>query len=79
MEEHSALEAEIRRRIALGGPMPISEFMALCLLDPTHGYYTTHDPLRRARRFHHSAGDKPDVRRTGRHLGIRRMEADGRP
>ncbi|MGB8514154.1 MAG: SAM-dependent methyltransferase, partial [Pseudolabrys sp.] len=45
MEEHSALEAEIRRRIALGGPMPISEFMALCLLDPTHGYYTTHDPF----------------------------------
>ena len=33
-----ALEAEIGRRIALGGLMLISEFMALCLLDPTHGY-----------------------------------------
>ena len=45
MEGHSALEAEIRRRITLGGPMPVAEYMALCLLDPTHGYYTTHDPF----------------------------------
>src|ERR1043166_7391151 len=25
--------------------MPVGEFMALCLTDPAHGYYTTRDPL----------------------------------
>ena len=25
--------------------MPVAEYMALCLFDPAHGYYTTHDPL----------------------------------
>jgi NADH dehydrogenase [ubiquinone] 1 alpha subcomplex assembly factor 7 len=45
------LEAEIRRRIALAGPMPVRQFMALCLSDPTHGYYMTRDPLGRAGDF----------------------------
>lgn len=35
----------IRRRIALGGPMPVAEYMALCLGHPGHGYYMTRDPL----------------------------------
>ncbi len=39
------LEIEIRRRIAAAGPMPVGEYMALCLGDPEHGYYTTRDPL----------------------------------
>jgi SAM-dependent MidA family methyltransferase len=39
------LETEIRRRIAAAGPMPVAEYMALCLTDPEHGYYTTRDPL----------------------------------
>jgi SAM-dependent MidA family methyltransferase len=39
------LEAEIRRRIGLAGPMPISEFMSLCLGHPQHGYYVTRDPF----------------------------------
>ncbi|HEY7999049.1 MAG TPA: SAM-dependent methyltransferase [Pseudolabrys sp.] len=39
------LEAEIRRRIAAAGPMPVAEYMALCLTDSEHGYYTTRDPL----------------------------------
>jgi SAM-dependent MidA family methyltransferase len=39
------LEAEIRRLIELAGPMPVSQFMSLCLCHPVHGYYTTHDPL----------------------------------
>ncbi|HTQ83997.1 MAG TPA: SAM-dependent methyltransferase [Pseudolabrys sp.] len=39
------LEAEIRRRIIAAGPMPVSEYMALCLSHPQHGYYTTTDPL----------------------------------
>src|SRR5476651_751685 len=39
------LEIEIRRRITAAGPMPVGEYMALCLTDPEHGYYTTRDPL----------------------------------
>jgi NADH dehydrogenase [ubiquinone] 1 alpha subcomplex assembly factor 7 len=45
MDEGSPLETEIRRRIAAAGPMPVSEFMALCLTDRAHGYSTTRDPL----------------------------------
>jgi SAM-dependent MidA family methyltransferase len=44
-EERSALEAEIRRRIAQGGPMPVAQYMELCLTDPKYGYYVTRDPL----------------------------------
>ena len=39
------LENEIRRRIAVAGPMPVAEYMALCLFDREHGYYTTRDPF----------------------------------
>ncbi len=39
------LESEIRRRIELGGPMAVAQYMALCLTHPEHGYYTTHDPF----------------------------------
>ena len=39
------LETEIRRRIAAAGPMPVNEYMTLCLTDGEHGYYTTRDPL----------------------------------
>jgi NADH dehydrogenase [ubiquinone] 1 alpha subcomplex assembly factor 7 len=45
MDEMSPLEVDIRRRIAAAGPMPVGEYMALCLGDPQHGYYTTRDPL----------------------------------
>jgi NADH dehydrogenase [ubiquinone] 1 alpha subcomplex assembly factor 7 len=45
MADMPPLEFEIRRRIAAAGPMPVSEFMALCLSDPRHGYYTTRDPI----------------------------------
>jgi NADH dehydrogenase [ubiquinone] 1 alpha subcomplex assembly factor 7 len=45
VEARSPLEMEIRRRIASAGPMPVAEYMALCLFDPAHGYYTTHDPF----------------------------------
>jgi NADH dehydrogenase [ubiquinone] 1 alpha subcomplex assembly factor 7 len=39
------LEAEIRKRIAMAGPMPVRQYMELCLSHPRHGYYTTRDPL----------------------------------
>jgi NADH dehydrogenase [ubiquinone] 1 alpha subcomplex assembly factor 7 len=45
MDAMSPLQAEIRRRIAAAGPMPVGEYMALCLTDRTHGYYVTRDPL----------------------------------
>ncbi|HEX5211434.1 MAG TPA: SAM-dependent methyltransferase [Pseudolabrys sp.] len=45
MSDVSPLQVEIRRRIAAAGPMPVGEFMALCLVDPAHGYYTTRDPF----------------------------------
>jgi SAM-dependent MidA family methyltransferase len=45
MSDVSPLQAEIRRRIAAAGPMPVGEYMTLCLTDPAHGYYTTRDPF----------------------------------
>lgn len=45
MTDVPPLEAEIRRRIAVAGPMPVHEYMALCLGHPQYGYYTTHDPF----------------------------------
>ena len=45
MADPGPLEREIRRLITLAGPMPVSEFMSLCLGHPQHGYYVTHDPI----------------------------------
>jgi NADH dehydrogenase [ubiquinone] 1 alpha subcomplex assembly factor 7 len=45
MTDIPPLEREIRRRIEAAGPMPVREYMALCLGDPTYGYYVTRDPL----------------------------------
>jgi len=45
VEPYSPLEAEIRRRIAAAGPMPVAEYMALCLFDHHCGYYMTRDPF----------------------------------
>jgi NADH dehydrogenase [ubiquinone] 1 alpha subcomplex assembly factor 7 len=36
---------EIRRRIAVGGAMPVADYMRLCLTHPQHGYYVKRDPL----------------------------------
>jgi NADH dehydrogenase [ubiquinone] 1 alpha subcomplex assembly factor 7 len=43
--QYPPLEAEIRRRIATAGPMPVMHYMSMCLTDPTHGYYLTNDPI----------------------------------
>ncbi|HZP69544.1 MAG TPA: SAM-dependent methyltransferase [Pseudolabrys sp.] len=45
MAGRSPLEIEVRRRIEAAGPMPVAEYMALCLFDREHGYYITRDPL----------------------------------
>lgn len=39
------LEAQLRERIRRYGPIPISEFMAVALGDPKHGYYRKADPI----------------------------------
>jgi len=51
MAAQGALETEIRRLIAIAGPMPVSQYMGLCLGHPTLGYYTTHDPIGNAGDF----------------------------
>ncbi len=39
------LEADIQRRIRAAGPMPVSQFMTICLTHPQYGYYSSGDPL----------------------------------
>ncbi|MGB3408873.1 MAG: SAM-dependent methyltransferase, partial [Jannaschia sp.] len=39
------LRERLLSRIAATGPITVADFMADCLLHPTHGYYTTRDPL----------------------------------
>ncbi len=40
-----SLKAQLLRRIAVDGPLSLSDYMQACLLDPEHGYYATSDPL----------------------------------
>src|ERR1700727_2557787 len=44
-DEPTSLEAEIRRLIAVAGPMPVAEYMRVCLTHPQLGYYTSRDPI----------------------------------
>jgi NADH dehydrogenase [ubiquinone] 1 alpha subcomplex assembly factor 7 len=44
-DELSPLETEIRRLIGIAGPMPVAEYMRLCLTHPQYGYYINRDPL----------------------------------
>ena len=39
------LGERIAALIEANGPMPVSDYMALCLFDPQHGYYTTRQPF----------------------------------
>ncbi|MET3661010.1 class I SAM-dependent methyltransferase [Aquamicrobium ahrensii] len=41
----TALRERLVRLIATDGPIPVNEYMALCLLHPEHGYYTTREPF----------------------------------
>lgn len=41
----SKLAQKISRLIEATGPMSVADYMALCLFDPEHGYYTTRDPF----------------------------------
>ena len=44
-DEVTPLEREIRRIIAIAGPMPVADYMRLCLTHPQYGYYVNRDPL----------------------------------
>ncbi len=39
------LARRLVRQIAATGPMTVADYMAACLMDPEHGYYTTHEPF----------------------------------
>lgn len=39
------LAQKLRRLIEANGPMNVADYMARCLGDPEHGYYTTRDPF----------------------------------
>ena len=41
----SDLRQTLINRIQSNGPLPLSEFMDICLMHPEHGYYTTKDPF----------------------------------
>ncbi|HHZ10881.1 MAG TPA: class I SAM-dependent methyltransferase [Rhizobiales bacterium] len=41
------LGERIRRLIASSGPLSVADYMATCLFDPQHGYYTTREPFGR--------------------------------
>ncbi len=41
----NALAEKLAARIDRDGPLSIEDFMAICLLDRDHGYYTTRDPF----------------------------------
>src|SRR5580693_4680233 len=44
-DEASQREREIRQHISVAGPIPVAEYMRLCLTHPQHGYYVSRDPL----------------------------------
>jgi NADH dehydrogenase [ubiquinone] 1 alpha subcomplex assembly factor 7 len=44
-DDRSPLESEIRRLIGVAGPMPIADYMRMCLTHPQYGYYINRDPL----------------------------------
>ncbi len=44
-DDYSPLEREIRRLITVAGPMPVADYMRLCLTHPQYGYYTTREAI----------------------------------
>ena len=44
-QTETTLAKRIKSYIRETGPIPVSEYMSLCLLDPHDGFYPTRDPL----------------------------------
>jgi len=40
-----SLTSRLQRQIHQDGPMSVARYMTICLLDPSHGYYPTRDPI----------------------------------
>ncbi|WP_274426559.1 class I SAM-dependent methyltransferase [Chelativorans sp. YIM 93263] len=47
----TALKDKILRLVEAAGPMSVADYMAICLFDPEHGYYTTREPFGRGGDF----------------------------
>lgn len=47
----TSLKERLKAEIAASGPIGIAHFMATCLFDPQHGYYTTREPFGRGGDF----------------------------
>ncbi|MEL6736600.1 MAG: SAM-dependent methyltransferase, partial [Pseudomonadota bacterium] len=47
----------LRDRILMEGPMPVADYMQLCLTHPDHGYYTTTRPIGGRASANRSGGD----------------------
>jgi NADH dehydrogenase [ubiquinone] 1 alpha subcomplex assembly factor 7 len=47
----TALSRRLQRQIEVTGPISVAEYMAVCLGDPEHGYYTTQEPFGRGGDF----------------------------
>jgi SAM-dependent MidA family methyltransferase len=45
VSDATPLARELARLIAADGPIPVADYMALCLGHPRYGYYRTRDPL----------------------------------
>jgi len=41
----TALKERIATLIAANGPLSVADYMAICLFDPQHGYYTSREPF----------------------------------
>ena len=67
----------LAKRIRLAGPMTVAEFMAEAVEPPAARLLQAGRCLRLVGRFHHLAGDQPDVRRADRRLVRRLLGQDG--